>query len=149
MVTGAKREIFFDMQIKIFSIPIIGGESENDALNVFLRSHKILQVKQQLVEQPDIAYWCFSIKYLEDYKLKGTKRGEIDYKSQLEPKAFDKFQEFRKIRKKVAETEGVPAFVIFTDKELSELSKQETLSKNDSITWAIMLVLFPSKKHKK
>ncbi|MFT4758655.1 MAG: hypothetical protein ACI9XO_002614 [Paraglaciecola sp.] len=23
------------------------------------------------------------------------------------------------------------------------------LSKNDSITWAIMLVLFPSKKHKK
>ncbi|MFT4974115.1 MAG: hypothetical protein ACI9JY_003329 [Saprospiraceae bacterium] len=24
-----------------------------------------------------------------------------------------------------------------------------SLSKNDSITWAIMLVLFPSKKHKK
>jgi septum formation topological specificity factor MinE len=26
---------------------------------------------------------------------------------------------------------------------------KNNLSKNDSITWAIMLVLFPSKKHKK
>jgi hypothetical protein len=48
---GAKPPIFFskkgmEMQIKIFTIPLTGGEALEADLNAFLRGHKILQVER-------------------------------------------------------------------------------------------------------
>ena len=39
------------MQIKIFTIPIMGGEKLLEEMNVFLRSKKVLQVEQHLVQE--------------------------------------------------------------------------------------------------
>ena len=38
------------MQIKIFTIPIMGGELLVEEMNVFLRSKKVLQLKEHLVQ---------------------------------------------------------------------------------------------------
>ena len=49
------------MQIKIFTIPIMGGEMLTDEMNVFLRSKKILQVKEHLVNHDsEGVFWCYS-----------------------------------------------------------------------------------------
>lgn len=53
------------MQIKIFTIPIMGGEKLTEDLNAFLRSRKILQTESQLVQDGQGAFWCFCIKYIE------------------------------------------------------------------------------------
>jgi len=37
------------MQIRIFTIPIFGGDAFAEDMNAFLRSKKVLQVDQQLV----------------------------------------------------------------------------------------------------
>jgi len=57
---------FTVMQIKIFTIPILGGEVLNDELNRFLRAKKVLQLESQLISQTKSGFWCFCIKYLDD-----------------------------------------------------------------------------------
>jgi hypothetical protein len=55
------------MQVKIYTIPIIGGESLNEEMNTFLRSKKVLQVvERQIVSEIHGIFWSFCIKYLED-----------------------------------------------------------------------------------
>lgn len=53
------------MQIKIITVPVIGGEAQNEELNGLLRSQKILHLDQQLLSTPQGAMWCFCVKYIE------------------------------------------------------------------------------------
>lgn len=76
------------MQVRIFTIPIIGGEALNEEMNVFLRSKKILQVESQIVQERSGAFWCFSVKYLED---QGREREKVDYKELLDEASFPGF----------------------------------------------------------
>jgi superfamily II DNA helicase RecQ len=117
------------MQIKIFSIPIIGGQAVNEDMNAFLRSKKIIQTEQRLVGDGDGALWSFCIKYVEDYSpfVKGGKE-KVDYREVLDAACFERFSKFREIRKKLAATENAPAYTIFTDEELAELSKMEEVT---------------------
>jgi superfamily II DNA helicase RecQ len=117
------------MQIRIFSIPILGGEAVNEDMNAFLRSKKVIQTEQKLVGDGDGALWSFCIKYVEDYSPfnKGNK-DKVDYREVLDAVSFERFSRYREIRKKLAAAESVPAYTIFTDEELSELSKMEEVT---------------------
>lgn len=116
------------MQIKIFTIPIMGGEALAEDMNAFLRSKKVLQVDQHLVNQGQSAAWCFCIRYVEDQSPFRGAREKVDYKEVLDAESFERFSDFRKIRKEIAEKEGIPAFSVFTDAELAELAKIDDLS---------------------
>ena len=100
------------MQIKIFTIPIMGGEKLLEEMNGFLRSKKILRVAEHLVQEAAGSCWCYSIRYIEDEKGKykfGKTSETIDYREVLEEQAFVRFSEMRQVRKQIAEREGVPA----------------------------------------
>lgn len=119
------------MQVKIFSIPVVGGEVLNEELNAFLRSRKILQVEQQLVQQSDGAYWSFCVRYIDGHASKsaGSRRKvRKDYKQELSPEAFARFTRLRAIRKQIAQDEAIPAFAVFTDEELAGLARLEELT---------------------
>lgn len=116
------------MQIKVFSIPVIGGEALNDDLNSFLRSKKIVQVEQQLVQQGQTACWSFCIRYTEDYSPFNKSKEKPDYKEVLGEVAFKRFLDLREIRKKLAKEESLPAYAIFTDEELSAIAKIDNLT---------------------
>ncbi len=124
---GLRKYIF--MQIKIFSIPILGGEAVNEDMNAFLRSKKVIQTEQRLIGDGDGALWSFCIKYVEDYSpfLKSGKE-KIDYREVLDVASFERFSKFRETRKQLAATENAPAYTIFTDEELAELSKMEEVT---------------------
>ena len=47
------------MQVKIFTIPIIGGERVNEEMNTFLRSKKVLQIEKEFLASS--AAWSFEI----------------------------------------------------------------------------------------
>jgi hypothetical protein len=80
------------MQIKIFSIPLLGGEAVNEEMNVFLRSKKIVQVEEKLVGKGKKALWTFCIKYTDDES--GRQRDRIDYREVLDEGAFRRFAAF-------------------------------------------------------
>ncbi|MBX2890942.1 MAG: HRDC domain-containing protein [Saprospiraceae bacterium] len=110
------------MQIKLFTIPIPGGEALTEDMNVFLRSQKVLEVTEQVVGN----HWCFCIKYLDD--AAPNDRQKIDYREVLDPETFQRFSRMREVRKALAESESVKPYVIFTDAELAELAKLEQLT---------------------
>jgi superfamily II DNA helicase RecQ len=114
------------MQIKIFNIPIPGGEEINEEMNTFLRSKKVLQTENHLVSNDNGNFWCFCIKYLNEAPQ--GKRQKVDYMEVLDKETFQRFADMRKIRKQLAQEEGIPAYAIFTDEELAGLAKLEALT---------------------
>ena len=116
------------MQIKIFTISVPGGEHLVEEMNLFLRSKKVLQVENQLVQQPQGACWCFCIKYLDDVATTERDKQRPDYRQLLDDAAFKRFNTLRDIRKRVAQGEAVPAYAVFTDEELSSIAKMEVVT---------------------
>lgn len=114
------------MQIKIFTIPILGGEWIVEELNKFLRAKKILGIESQLVSDNTGTYWSFCVRYLDG--LDQLSKPRIDYREQLDPDRFGRFANMRELRKKIAQEEGVPAFAIFTDEELAKFAAFEKLT---------------------
>ena len=65
------------MQIKIFTIPVMGGEMLIEEMNVFLRSKKVLNLKEHLVNHDaEGVFWCFSIRYVNDVTAADRERSE-------------------------------------------------------------------------
>lgn len=121
------------MQIKIFTIPVIADERETEALNLFLRANKIVDVRRELTQSDGNSCWTFCITYMPDLHSApiadkaDNRSGKIDYKEVLDSDTFERFARLRKLRKEIADKEAVPAYAIFTDAELAEISKLEVL----------------------
>lgn len=53
------------------------------------------------------------------------KKVKTDYKNLLSETAFNRFSEYRKLRKEIAESEAIPPFAVFTDAELAKIAELE------------------------
>ena len=112
------------MQIKLFTLSIGDSGAAQQEMNTFLKAHKILEIEQKLVSNDNGAYWCFCVRYIETaVNVAPESKGRVDYRQVLDEPTFQKFSNLRAIRKQVAATEGLSAFIVFTDEELAELAK--------------------------
>ena len=105
-----------------------------EEMNHFLRANKVIEVKKELAQLDGNSCWTFCITYQQDihaadgFTARQGNGGKVDYKEVLEPEAFERFSALRKIRKQVAESDAIPAFAVFTDAELAEMSKLPELT---------------------
>ncbi len=86
------------MQLKFFKIPPDGNISEEEELNRFLRSHRVLTVEREFVAQGDRSFWAISVEYLESPSAAGggsAQRKRIDYKDVLSAEDFAVFARLR------------------------------------------------------
>lgn len=121
------------MQIKIFTVPIFGGEEAAEEMNKFLRGNKVVDITKSLVQQGDVAYWSFCVTYLLGVPQKvqqpqAERKEKIDYRQVLDDPTFARFAALRAIRKRLAEADAVPAFAVFTDAELAEIAKLDEIT---------------------
>ena len=119
------------MKIKLYTIPLQGGESLTEEMNIFLVSKKILQVENQLITNGNSSFWSFCIKYLEDNALTAVQDREkpkVDYREILDEATFLRFSQMRDIRKVLAQEAAVPPYIVFLDEELAGLAKLEELT---------------------
>lgn len=121
------------MQIKIFTVPIFGGEEATEEMNKFLRGNKVVDITKSLVQQGDVAYWSFCVTYLLGVPPKvqqpqSERKEKIDYRQVLDEPVFARFAALRAIRKRLAEADAVPAFAVFTDVELAEIAKLDEIT---------------------
>ncbi|MBL7773177.1 MAG: HRDC domain-containing protein [Chitinophagaceae bacterium] len=118
------------MQLKIISVPVIGGEMETETINVWIKQSKVISLDKQLVCVGSMYYWSFCFQFLEGAipgrNLKYPEK--VDYRMVLEEDVFKRFAALREIRKEIAKAEAIPAFAIFTDAELAEMAKVEILT---------------------
>jgi superfamily II DNA helicase RecQ len=121
------------MQIKVFTIPISDNGSAQIELNHFLSGNKILEIEQFFYQNDKGAVWCFCVRFLNTstniFSPMQTKK--IDYKEVLNENQFVVFSKLREIRKSIAAKDAVPAYAVFTDVELAEISKLDTISENN------------------
>jgi len=123
------------MQIKLFAIPVTDDGTILAEMNRFLRSNRILEVRENFYSNENGAEWCFSIRYMEPkFGRQGEQSKRIDYKDVLDEQTFEKFCRLREIRKKAATEEAVPAFAIFTDEELAVLAALNAITRNDLLS---------------
>ncbi len=123
------------MQIKLFTVPIGDNGTALEDMNRFLRTNKILEVKDQLVSNENGAYWCFCVRYIErTFNPTSNDKIKVDYRKVLDGETFKRFSGLREIRKKVAANEGIPAFAVFTDEELTGLAKLGTVTEKNMLS---------------
>lgn len=118
------------MQIKIFTLPVIGSEQMEEDANKFLRSHRVMTVDRQFCAEQG-GYWSLLVSYQENGTVQGvpaSRTGKIDYREVLPPEAFGRFARYREIRKEVAAQQGIPAYAVFTDEELSQIAQMEQVT---------------------
>jgi superfamily II DNA helicase RecQ len=119
------------MQIKIYTIPIIGGEILTEDMNIFLKTKKILQVENQTVTANNGGYWSFCIKYIDDAEIierDKLKADKIDYRKELDEATFLRYSKLRETRKQLADTDNVPVYAVCTNEELAEMAKLKELT---------------------
>ena len=119
------------MKIKIITINCIDATNELEDLNRFLASNKVLDIKRKFYTTSEDAYWSFCIRYIESKALMNeqfSKKNKIDYKTVLSEDQFVVFSKLREFRKIIAQEEGVPAYAVFIDEELSEMAKLSELT---------------------
>lgn len=123
------------MQIKVFTIPLFDNTAITEEMNSFLRCHKVLTVDRQQVTLGEQAFWTFCVTYLPQTTYEnGNKTDKVDFKEILDTPTFEVFSKLRTIRKKLADQDAVPAFAVFTDAELAEIAKLETIDAKNMLT---------------
>jgi hypothetical protein len=75
------------MQLRFFTIPLLGGEAAAEELNRFLASHRILAVDRHLAQDSGVAIWAVCVSYepagesrAGDSRSASGRRGKIDYR---------------------------------------------------------------------
>jgi superfamily II DNA helicase RecQ len=121
------------MQLKLFILPVKNLSAAEAEMNAFLRSHRVLAVKKEFVGDGDNSFWTFCVEYLESApgatggnSLSG--RPKVDYKELLKPEEFEVFSRLREWRKGVAEKEGLPVYVVFSNEQLAEMVRKRVAS---------------------
>ena len=120
------------MQIKYFAIPASDPRESEIELNAFLRSHRVLTVRNELVtSQGQAPFWAVAVEFLESGPKPSGKASlpKVDYKEVLSEAEFEVYRRLRDLRKQVAEAEGRPVYNVFSNEQLAKMVQQKVDSK--------------------
>lgn len=115
------------MLYKIFTVRLITGETKE--LNAFLKSHKILNVKEYFVDNGTDSFISFRVEYIDKSEIDKSSKTKVDYKDILSKDDFSVYSDLRDIRKDLAEENGLPVYSIFTNEQLANIVKTKPKTK--------------------
>jgi superfamily II DNA helicase RecQ len=120
------------LQYAPFLLPLWPDSPEQEALNRFIRAHRIIQTRKELVCVESQTHWAILVEYLDaPLKESGeTGKSRVDYKEILSAEDFALFSKLREVRKKLAEDNGLPVYAVCTNEQLAEIAKQKPATVN-------------------
>ena len=119
------------LQYAPFLLPLHSGSAEQDEMNRFLRGHRIVQTRKELVQADGASHWAILVEYLDSpEKTAGEQqiKNKVDYKEILNAADFSLFSKLREVRKKLAEDNGLPVYAVCTNEQLAEVAKRRPKS---------------------
>ena len=120
------------MQIKAFTLPIHADSTIESEMNTFLKTHKVINIRKEFVNNPDNLCWCFLVEYVveESGHLKQSKaiKNTIDYKEILSPDDFSVYAKIREWRKDVAEKNGIQLYAIMNNEQMATIAQEKITS---------------------
>jgi superfamily II DNA helicase RecQ len=123
-------------QYTTFFISPFGEKSVTDELNVFLRSHRIINVEKRLIDGERGTGWIFLIEYgnTEGKNSANTPSQRIDYREVLNPIEYALYDKLRSLRKDIAEKTGIPVYAVFTNDQLAGMVKKPPKTAKDLLS---------------
>jgi superfamily II DNA helicase RecQ len=121
------------MQIKIINVPLTDDGAMQAELNRVLASNRVLEVEQRFFQNEKGGCWSFCVRYIVQTEISQIKE-KVDYKQVLSEKEFAVFASLREIRKQIAAQDAVPAYAVFTDEELANISRLPDLEASKLIS---------------
>lgn len=111
------------MRFEYFTIPVQNPATASQELNRFLANHRILKVRQHLIEEGENSFWAVCVSYLlgEGGAAAPAKRSTIDYREVLSEVDFALFAKLRELRKELSQRDNVPAYTLFTNEQLAAM----------------------------
>jgi superfamily II DNA helicase RecQ len=118
------------LQYTPFLLPLWPDSTEQEALNRFIRAHRIIQTRKELVSVESQPYWAILVEYLDTPQKESgeTGKSKVDYKEVLSPEDFALFSKLREVRKKLAEDNGLPVYAVCTNEQLAGIAKQKPVT---------------------
>jgi superfamily II DNA helicase RecQ len=111
-------------QYASFFVSPFGEKSVTDELNVFLRSHRIINVEKRLIDGERSTGWVILVEYANaDSKNSSSSTQRIDYREALSPSEYAFFDQLRTLRKELSEKAGIPVYAVFTNDQLASMVK--------------------------
>ncbi|MDR1903250.1 MAG: HRDC domain-containing protein [Treponema sp.] len=124
-----RSRIFMKIQYAAFLLPLYADSVEQEALNRFIRTRRIVQTRKELVSQEGQSWWAILVEYLDTpapVAVGGeTPKSKVDYKELLSPEDFAIFSQLREARKKLSEENGLPVYAVCTNEQLAEIARQK------------------------
>ena len=117
------------MKFKVIKIPVQEPDVLLSELNAFCENHSIASVEKHFVPEGSSSFWAFCVSYLEQagQTSKVNRKEKIDYREVLAEADFQIFSKLRKLRKDMAEEEGVPVYALFTNEQLAEMVRRRVV----------------------
>jgi superfamily II DNA helicase RecQ len=123
------------MQIQFFHIPVQDSAQATEEMNAFLRSHKIIDIEKHFVAAESNSFWSFCIRYFAgDAPVTDKKHSKIDYKEVLDEATFKIYSDLRECRKQISDKEAIPPYAVFTNEELANIAKLETITPSNLLS---------------
>ncbi|MCL1864429.1 MAG: HRDC domain-containing protein [Spirochaetes bacterium] len=118
------------IQYASFLLPLYPDSQEQDDLNRFLRGHRIVQTRKELVSIDEVSHWAILVEFLDSVEKSAgeTVKSKVDYKDILTTEDFSLFSKLREVRKKLAEENGLPVYAVCTNEQLAEIAKRKPKS---------------------
>ncbi len=120
--------------MKFFAIPAVDPGDAEAAVNSFLSEHRVTSIDRQLVPERSGAYWALCVSYITGgarQRPAAGKKGRLDYREALPPEEFQVFAQLRRLRKELAERDGVPLYAIFNNEQLAAMVQQKISTSQD------------------
>jgi superfamily II DNA helicase RecQ len=119
-------------QYHTFFISPFGEATVCDELNIFLKSHRIVNVEKRLVDSERGTGWLFLVEYGTDNKPSSSSASpRVDYREILNEQEYALFDKLRQLRKELAEKQGIPVYAIFTNDHLAGMIKNKITGLKD------------------
>ena len=117
------------LQLKAFTMPIHTDSTIESELNTFLKTHKVINIRKEFVNNPDNLCWCFLVEYVAE-EGNQTKTGKavknaVDYKEILSPEDFSVYAKIREWRKEVAEKNSIQLYAILNNEQMATIAQEK------------------------
>ena len=124
------------MAYYFFTIPVCDSTHAENDLNQFIAQNKVLTVEKNFVADSNNSFWSLCVATTESQESFSTssrksKRSSIDYKEVLSADDFTIFAGVRKLRKEIAESQGIPAYAVFNNEQLAKMVTEKISTKTE------------------
>ena len=113
--------------MKFFAIPALDSGGAEEELNRFLRGHRAVTVRKEMIRHESSAFWSVCVEYIDGAPLsegRGSHRNRVDYREILSDGDFRLFSKLRERRRVLAEAEAIPVYAVCTNEQLAELARR-------------------------